>query len=56
MATGETTVNSKRFNLRTLCPGGKLPPATAGRDACRYIEVAHRCARGRARSGTLREM
>jgi len=37
VATGKTTFKSGRFILRTLFPGGKMPPSTAGRDACRYI-------------------
>jgi len=36
LAIGKTTVESGRFTLRTLFPGGKMPPSTAGRDACRY--------------------
>jgi hypothetical protein len=23
--------------VRTIVPGGKMPPSTAGKDACRYI-------------------
>jgi hypothetical protein len=30
-------VTMKRCNLRTILPGGKMPPATAGRDARRHI-------------------
>jgi hypothetical protein len=51
VATGKTAVNSERFNLRTFCPGGKLPPSTAGRDACRYILKWHIAAPG---TGALR--
>jgi hypothetical protein len=30
-------VTMKRFNLRAILPGGKMPPSTAGRDARRHI-------------------
>jgi len=27
----------KRISQRSFFPGGKMPPSTAGKDACRYI-------------------
>jgi hypothetical protein len=30
-------VNPKRFAWRSFFPGGRMPPSTAGKDACRYI-------------------
>jgi hypothetical protein len=36
-ATDQTSVNSERFTLRSSFPGGRMPPSTAGKDACRHI-------------------
>jgi aspartyl-tRNA(Asn)/glutamyl-tRNA(Gln) amidotransferase subunit B len=33
----KTLANSERFARRTFFPGGRMPPSTAGKDACRYI-------------------
>ena len=30
-------------------PGGKMPPSTAGEDACRYLVAVPRCAREKRR-------
>src|ERR1035437_8442118 len=37
VATGQTTVASERFALRAVFPDGKMPPSTAGKDACRHL-------------------
>jgi hypothetical protein len=37
VATDETLINPKRFAQRRLFPGGRMPPSTAGKDACRHI-------------------
>jgi hypothetical protein len=37
-AASETDmVKSRRFASQTVYPGGKMPPSTAGKDACRHI-------------------
>jgi hypothetical protein len=37
VATDETSVNPKRFARRSFFPGGRMPPSSAGKDACRHI-------------------
>ena len=37
VAMKKIIVTMKRFNLRAILPGGKMPPSTAGRDARRHI-------------------
>jgi hypothetical protein len=37
VTTNETPVNSERFARRSFFPGGRMPPSTAGKDACRHI-------------------
>jgi hypothetical protein len=37
VASEKAMVKSKRFASRTFFPGGKMPPSTAGKDACRHI-------------------
>jgi uncharacterized protein (DUF885 family) len=37
VATEETSVNPKLFARRKPFPGGRMPPSTAGKDACRHI-------------------
>jgi hypothetical protein len=37
VVTDETSVNPKHSARRSLFPGGRMPPFTAGREARRYI-------------------
>jgi hypothetical protein len=37
VTTDETSVNPERFARRSFFPGGRMPPSTTGRYACRYI-------------------
>ena len=37
VATGKVMVKCERFDRWTVFPGGKMPPSTAGKDACRHI-------------------
>ena len=37
VATGKVMVKCERFDRWMVFPGGKMPPSTAGKDACRHI-------------------
>ena len=37
VATGKVMMKCERFDRWTVFPGGKMPPSTAGKDACRHI-------------------
>ena len=39
-AMAQALVKSERFAWRSFFPGGRMPPSTAGKDACRYIPAA----------------